>query len=122
MEFVTEALSQSTSTYVIISMLCGIAILSAMDYFGNQTMGFVLLPFAIGSALCISHYFASIHLYSVRNLSEWLLFTIFAATAGLTFTLGLYVAISRFVGRVGAGSGRSQVEWRVRHIRLDPRE
>lgn len=122
MQFLADALSQSTGTFAVVSTLCGIGVIVAMDYFENPIAGFVLLPIAILASLGISQIFADNLFYNPRSFSDWLLHTIFAATAGLGASMGGYMLLSRLAARMRDGGSRSQVEWRVRHIRLDSSE
>lgn len=121
MEFVTEALGQSFGTVLIIAILCGIGILIAMDFFSNQTMGFLLFPVAVFASLCVSHLFQTLHLYAHRAFDQWVIFTVFAAAIGLGGSLVAYILLSRIFGYATAGQSRgNRKELHVRHIRLDP--
>lgn len=121
MEFVNEALGQSSGTVLIIAILCGIGILVGMDFFSNQTMGFLLFPVAVFASLCVSQLFRSLHLYSHKAFDQWVIFTVFAAAIGLGGSLVAYIVFSRIFGYAAADQSRgNRKELHVRHVRLDP--
>lgn len=121
MEFVNEALAQSSGTVLIIAIFCGIGILIAMDYFSNQTMGFLLFPVAVFTSLCASQFFRTYHYYSLKAFDQWVIFTVFSAAIGMGSSLVAYIILSRIFGFAAAGrAGSARKELRVRHIRLDP--
>jgi hypothetical protein len=123
MDFFIEAMSQSSGTIALISVLSGAGVFVIMSTLANQILGFFLYPFTIFASLCVSKLFQDFHFYGPRAFDKWILFTIFSAAIGMGLSLIVYILLSRLFGITWVARNKEGLnDLRVRRIQLDARK
>jgi hypothetical protein len=102
--FVSGITEIDGATLALVTLICGATVWIIRNHVSSVFVLLIVFPVAFVSSLFAYHACHVIGLFNIKNMGEWLIWTIMAASGGTMLTLGLTVAIGSMLDRDESGS------------------
>lgn len=87
------------STLFLLTLICGAAVWIIRNHVTSVFVLLLVFPTALAASLIAYHACEVLNLFNIKNMGEWLIWTIMAATGGTLATLGLTVMLGSLLDR-----------------------
>jgi hypothetical protein len=102
--FISAMTEIDGSTLFLITAICGSMVWIVRNHVSSVFVLVFMFPVAMITSLVAYQACLNLSLFNIKNMGEWLIWTIIAATVGAMATLGLTVLLSAMLDKDQSGS------------------
>ena len=84
-----------SSTWVLFTLICGSAVWLMRNHLANILTVILIFPLVMALSIAINYVAATNGLFDPKKMSDWMIWTIIAATAGTMFGLAIIAVTAR---------------------------